>query len=183
MILTTDQLRQFVDFATGDDADAAMQLLLDATEADIVAVAGAAAGNVTELVRGGWSTLVLSRPIASVSAIMDDVYGYGLALASDDYRFDVGGFVLTRLWDGTNPGDTWGPWVTVTYTAADTTDSRVGVQIGLVRLMLAYHPGILSQRIGDWEETYQATNSVSGYATERAALLNTLSNGPRMAVI
>lgn len=182
-ILTLAQLRQFVDFPTGTAADTALQQLLDASEADILAVTGALTGNATELVVGGWSALIVSRPMAAVVTVTDDAYGTPLVLAADDYRFSVGGYVLHRLSDGTNPGGTWGPLVRVVYTPAALDDQAVTVQVGLIRLVLNYNPGLLQQDIGDWSETYQTTNSVSGYAIERAALLASLTNGPLMVVI
>lgn len=183
MLLTLDEVRQFVTFPVSDDADDALQLLLDATEADILAAAGASDASGVELIRGGWDTLILSRPISSVSAVVDDVDGSATTLASDDYRFTAGGYVLYRLSTGTHPGGRWGPLVQVTYTSPDTLARYQQVQAQLVRLALGYNPGLLSTRVGDWQETYQATNSVSGYATERESLLSTLSPGPSMVVL
>ena len=180
MILTPTQLRQFVDFPTGDDADRALSTLLAATEADIEQVVGSPVGAVSELVRGGFTTVTVSRPILAVTGITDDVYGYALTLASGDYRFVPGGFVLHREWLGPYPGDTWGPWVSVTYTAADDFDRRAVVQVGLVKAMLNHNPGIIQQAIGDWSEQYA---TATDYLVERGALLATLTPGPRMAVL
>lgn len=181
-LLTVTEARQFVAFPSGTEADAALQLLLNATEADILGAVGATASG-AELIEGGWDAIIVSRPIASVTAVVDDVDGSAVTLASDDYRFTVGGYVMHRLSSGTHPGGRWGPLVSVTYTGVDTTAQRKQVQVALVRLALGYNPGLLSTRVGDWQETYQATNSVSGYVTERAALLSTLTPGPAMVVL
>src|SRR6188472_550510 len=137
MLLTLDEARQFVDWPTGDDADNALQTLLDATEADIATVMGGSVGEVTEYLAGGWTTLIVSRPIASITTVTDDAYGEGATdLEPDDYRYSVGGYVLRRLWGGTNAGSVWGPWVSITYAPQDDLARRQSVQAGLIKATL-----------------------------------------------
>lgn len=180
-ILLIDELRQHVEYPTGSDADEALQRLLDATEAEIVRAAGPS-GDVTEFVDGGWTTLILSRPVTSVTSVTVDYYGSPLVLSTDDYRFTAGGYVLHRLWNGTNPAGFWSGKVMVTYTPEDDAALRAGVQLDLVRLAINSTPGLTQRQIGDWSETFSAS-SVMNPAIERDLILARLSSTPRMLVI
>ena len=177
--LTVTELRKSVDYPTGADGDAALQLMLDAAEEAIVKRAGAV-GAVTELVTGGWTTLVLDRPIASVASVTVDYDGTPLVLAVDDYRFNVGGYVLRRL-SGTNSAYDWAGTVRVTYTPVDDTDTREMAQVGLVRLYISSHPGLVSQTIGDWSETFASGDYSYTAAVEE--ILATLDAGHGMVVV
>jgi hypothetical protein len=181
MILTVDELRQHVDFPTGSDADDALQRLLDASEADIVRAVGAP-GAVTEYVDGGWTTLITSRPIASLTSVTLDFDGTPLAVETDDYRFTTGGQVLHRLATGTNPGYYWSGKVEVIYTPADDEAIRAAVQVDLIRLALSVSPGLTGRTIGDWSETY-AANSAYNPDIARELILSRLSGPPGMVVI
>jgi hypothetical protein len=181
MLLTLDEARVLVvGFPTGDDADGVLQLLLDAAEADITRTAGPV-GTITDYLEGGWSRLVTSQPVGTITSIIEDPDGTPLTLAADDYR--VTGSVIERLNTGTNPGGPWSYRVNVSYTAADDIARRCEVQANLVKLAVAYRPSLVSMQVGDWAETYQSTNSVSGYVIERQAILSTLTVGLRMVVI
>lgn len=180
-ILTVAQLRTHIAYPTGTDADAALQRLLNAAEEAILEAIGAA-GALTELHTGGYLHLILSRPITTMTTVIEDVDGESLTLASDDYRFTVGGFVLERLSTGTNPRSTWLGRVSTLYTPVADTSTRELVQIELCRIFINHHPGLTSQTIGDWSETF-ASNSVWNYAMERDAILAQLAPPSGMVVI
>jgi hypothetical protein len=184
VLLTLDQLRAMVPgLPTGDDADDVVQMMLDATEADIVEAAGSTGSRsqvVTEDAR--YPALIVSHPIGAITSVTEDPYGTPLVLSSDDYRFTPGGFVLYRMTNGTNAASRWPRQVTIVYTTAEDIERRCMVQLGLCRLLVSYNPGLLSMRVGDWSETYQSTNSVSGYTVERNALLASLAPTSAMRV-
>lgn len=180
-ILLIDEIRQHVEFPTGDDADDALQRLLDATEAEIVRTAGES-GSVTELIDGGWPTVILSRPIDSLSSVTVDYDGTPLVLSTDDYRYTAGGYVLHRLTTGTNPSSHWSGKVRVVYIAQDDDALRAGVQVDLVRLAINTSPGLTARTIGDWSETF-AASSVYNPSVERDLILSRLAPAPAMVVL
>ncbi len=171
-LLTVPQLREHVETPL---PDAAVQRLLDDAEAAITAQVGPV-GTVSETIQGGYSTLILSRPVGAVTSIVAN----GTTLAANDYR--AGSYVLSRLTGGTNPASYWAGSVVVTYTPADDTATRQRVQIELVRLALTYNPGLTSETIGDWSQTF-ASNSVYNYQIERDGILATLGGSTYMAVL
>ena len=162
MTLTVAQLRTFVTSSLVDDA---LQTLLDAAAASIVDVTGAT-GEVTEYLNGHYPRIVTSRLIGTVTSVTED----DVTLAADDYR--ASGYVLTRLDDGTNPRSAWGSEVVVVYASPDATAEYDRVQLELVKLDLAQNPGLVSQRIGDWEETYRTDAT---YEAQRADILASLT--------
>jgi hypothetical protein len=177
-ILSPEELRKHLDYPQGPDADDALVQLLDAAEAAIVQVAGTS-GAYTELLPGGWPTLILARQIGTLTTITESFDGTPLVLASDDYRHIAGGYVLNRLSTGTNPGYSWSGRVQVIYTPANDMALRIEAQVNLLRQMSTRHPGLSSQAIGDWAESYLSS---SEYEEERDAILDRLSPGSLMVV-
>ncbi len=171
-LLTVPQLREHVETPL---PDAAVQRLLDDAEAAITAQVGPV-GTVSETIEGGYSTLILSRPVGAITSITAN----GTTLAANDYR--AGSYVLTRLGTGTNPASYWAGSVVVTYTPVADTATRQRVQVELVRLALTYNPGLTSETIGDWSQSF-ATGSGYNYQIEREAILATLGDATFMAVV
>ncbi len=170
--MTVAQLRTFV---TSPLPDEALLTLLSAAASAITGVAGAT-GEVTEYVAGGYTRIVVGRQIGTLTSVTEN----GTALTATDYR--ASGYVLTRLDTAANP-TTWGTAVVVVYTPADDTAERQRVQLELVKLDLTYQPGLVSQDIGTWSETYQNAASMS-YADQRAEILASLgASGGGMVVI
>jgi hypothetical protein len=170
MLLTVAELREHV---TSTLPDAALQRLLDASEAAIVEIVGAT-GEITEHIHGyGLHRIVVARPIETVSSVTED----HIVLAADDYR--ASGYVVTRTGHGTNPSWIWGSYLTVVYTPADDAVERQRVQMELVRLDLNWKPGLTQQTVEGFAEQYAAT-----YEQSRADILDTLSaSGGGMVVI
>jgi len=170
--LTVEQLRSIVTTTLADDG---LQILLDAAEAAILAVAGGA-GEVTEYIEDepGYPTLVLARLPGEVSAVTEG----GVLLDPSAYR--VSGYVLARL-DANGAPYRWGRSTSVTYTPADDGAERSRVQAELVKLDLTFSPGLTAQSIGSWSESY--LQGGEAYAGERAAILATLGRADGMAVV
>lgn len=176
-ILTVADLRTLLTSSLEDDA---LQILLDAEEAAIVAAAGAT-GEVTEHIStGGYHRLVLDRPAGAIASVTEYIGGVATVLAADDYRAE--GYVLTRLGNGTNQSWRWAPHVVVVHTPTAGTAEWQRVQLLLVKLDLDYQPGVTSETIGTWAVT-KAANSVWNYDLERANILASLGVGGRMTIV
>jgi len=168
MPLSVTQMRAFVTTSLSDEA---LLILLDAAAEAIVAEIGYP-GSTSERMHARGDLLMLSRPALSVTSVTED----GTALAADDYDLSFSGQTLRRLDDGTSPRGYWRGWVVVASLPRDDTATRQRVQRELVMLDIAFHPGLVSQTIGTWSETY-ATGSQATYAEQRAAILASLSGG------
>jgi len=170
LYLSVDQFRAFN--AAANLSDEALLILLDAAAQAIIAAVGYS-GQITEWLRGGRGPLLmLSRPALTVISIVED----DTTLAADDWELSSSGQTLRRLDDGTNPRWYWYGRVDIAYLPRDDTAERQRVQRQLVQLDLSYQPGLASQTIGTWSETY-ATGSQATYAEQRAAILASLSGG------
>lgn len=153
-------------------SDARLQDLLDATEQDILAAAGAVAEQ-TEYAYGGYSALVLTRPIGTVTSVTEESKTLSeLELAADDYWVD--GYILRRLDTGTNPRRTWNGLVEVVHAPASDTAERKRAQVALVRLDLAAAAGVASERIGDYAIGYANTSGGTNYQQQRQLILDSL---------
>lgn len=175
-LLTVDQFREHVETSLVDDA---IQRLLDDAEAEIIRYAGDL-GSVTELIDGGSSRLVLSRRAGSVTSVTETSGTTTTTLDADDWRLRSA-YVLERLNTGTNPRWTWSRFATVTYVAADDTDTRAVVQLELVKIAIARNPGLAAQTIGAWTEQY-VNNSAWNPDLERASILARLLD-PSIGVV
>jgi hypothetical protein len=164
MILTVTELRGHV---TSGLADGDLQRLLDAAEDDITRVAGPL-DSATEYRPGGHDSIVLDqRPsaVASVKEMFDTPAV--LTLASNDYR--VEGYILWRLWTGTNPRYWWWGRVQVIHTPVQNLAERQRAQIALVKLDLSVAGGVTSERIGDYSVGYGSVGA--SYQAQRANVL------------
>lgn len=154
--------------------DAWLQILLDATEAEIADELGGPVGSVTEVVDGSLlSWLTLRRRADSITTIVETSDSVVTTIAADDYRIALDRRSLQRLGTGTNPSARWPRLVSVTYAAEADEPTRKRVQKALVELDAGYAPGRTDEQIGAWRESYQQS-SVWNYQTERKAILATL---------
>jgi hypothetical protein len=177
MALTVAQLREHV---TSSLADTALQRLLDDAYAAIAEAIGAS-GDVDESHRAGnGPLLMLAHAASAIVSVTEDATGTAVALDPDDYFLRPSGSLLERLATGPNPRSYWGGRVDLTLTPRLAEAQRDRVAIELVKLEITSNPGIASQRIGPWTETYAQgggdTEGESGYAAQRAAILATLDN-------
>lgn len=174
-ILTVAQLRSLVTSSLGDPA---LQILLDAEEAAIVAAAGGAS-EVTEYILTGWRhRLVLDQLAGSIASVTEYNGGVATVLAADDYRAE--GYVLTRTGRGTNPSWRWASAVAVVHTPNVDNGEWERVQLDLVRLDLSRNPGVTQEQIGTWSVTYAGPTAVDD---ERTAILTSLGMGGRMVIV
>ncbi|HEY5275074.1 MAG TPA: hypothetical protein VIK38_00810 [Coriobacteriia bacterium] len=174
-ILTVAQLRTFI---TTPLEDPALQILLDAEEAAIIAEAGAT-GEVTEYLQGAWNhRLVLDHLAGTIARVTEHWGGTETVLSTDDYRAE--GYVLSRLGNGTNQSWRWAPHVVVVHTPTTDTAEWDRVQVDLVRLDLSRNPGITAETIGTWSTSYAAPTAID---EERAAILASLGGGGRMTIV
>lgn len=182
MILTVPQLRGFI--RTPLD-DAALQILLDQTEEDILKFAGAP-GQVTELIDGGYRRLTLNRPATSILSVVETI---GLTLTTQitldasDYRIRAYGYVLERLGTGTNPRWFWGRLVTVTYSYAADDAVRQMVQVDLIKLELAFSAGVAGETIGAWSESFRASTAEGSQEDMRNEILSRLNPEPELRAV
>jgi hypothetical protein len=169
MILTVDELREHV---SSDLPDSALQRLLDAAEYEIVDRIGEP-GARTELIGGGSRYLTVSRPIDSVSTVVETMLNDSQTLDATDYRTRFGGFLIERIITGLHGRFRWWGDVSVTYTPIDDSALRATVQIDLCKLALTSNPGLIAETIGAWTEQY-ASNALWNSTVEHDAILSRL---------
>lgn len=176
-ILTVAELREHVPTTLVDDA---VQRLLDATEAEIVRVAGEP-GSTTELLTGGGRYIALSRPASAITSITETRYADVTVLAADDYLMHPGGYLFERQTGGTNSRHTWFGQVAVVYTPVDDADIRIGVQIDLFKLTENYTAGLVSETVGSWTRAFK--QAMDANSSERDDILSRLYPDPGMVVV
>jgi hypothetical protein len=177
-ILTTAEYRLFEDT---DLTDPALQILLDASEIEIVRYAGHPTTQVEWL--SGGQYIYLYRPASAIVSITETILSSGTVttLATDDWELSPDGFLLRRLDTGTNPYSHWHGRVAVTYTPLDDEALRKAVQLDLIRLALSFQPGTVSERIGEWSETF--TSAMDANRRVRDEIMGRLSYGPSLVVV
>lgn len=168
LYLTLDQFRAFEPGSTLSDES--LLILLQASAADIVGAIGPLGDVVTVLGAHG-PLLMLPYRASGIVSVTEDAYGEALSLAADDYELSWSGRTLRRLNDGTNPRDYWWRRVKVTLTPVDDLAQRQRAQLALMRLDITTNPGLASQTIGTWSESYRTDVPVS---EQRAEILATL---------
>jgi hypothetical protein len=149
-----------------------LQMLLDSAEAEIISRRGPVTGPLTD-VRLGFVRLVgLSRPcadagITTITEIASD--GTQQVLDSTDWLIYPNMRHLVRLPYGTHGANRWDNWVQVVYTPRDDTAQRKRVQLGLVKLDLAYN-GFNAQATQN-----ESRSALADYYHARNALLNSFA--------
>lgn len=174
-LLTKEEARKHLpNYPTGADYDDALQRLLDASEAAITERAGPT-GAVTEWHTSETAFIYPHRPVSSVTSITETVGTTVTTLAANDYRVWPGGRMVERLVTGTNARGSWTGLVTLIYASDDALAHREATQVLLIEQFLNYHPGLTSEQIGSWTQTFYS-NSVYNWAIERENILATLGN-------
>lgn len=156
--------------------DEALQLRIDAIEAEITAKYGDVSALV-QTVTGGERYLFPARPVASVTSITERVGDVTTTLAADDYEIQDGGRSLLRIGSGTTPRSRWGTTLVLTAVTADSTAIRKGVIIDLLDLDLRPQ-GLASKDIGEWSESYVTGSQNATRETTRNEIMGRLSGGP-----
>lgn len=165
-LLSTDEIREHVDT---DLSDTALQLLIDAADADLVRTHGphATDGSVVEHhnPRDGDRYVFLRRPADGAVVVTRTYYDDAPAVVdATEYRLDAPRKValLGCLWG-------YGP-VTVAYTSTADLAARRSVLMDLVRLAIRYEAAS-STRMGDAQVSHVE------YEPERARILARLDTG------
>lgn len=129
--------------------DATLTLILNAETEALEREVGAESEVETHLATGN-KKLVLRRKPESIDEIVErrHLLDTTTTLSGDDYRI-LGERILYRLGDGTNPEDTWGDEVVITYTAEIDSNLRDRVLIDLVLLSVEFS-AYKKQDVGDW---------------------------------
>lgn len=164
-LLTVDELREHLET---DLADAALQRILDAEEAEIIQRYGPHA-TATETLSGNGTLLILARTPLTITSITETYETTTTTLAADDYRLWPGGRIERSVY-GTNPASYWSPVATVTYVPVDMTAQRRGCLIRLATLAVAYR-GVKAESVGSGDYSMTAQD----YTTEREKLLRSLA--------
>jgi hypothetical protein len=167
MSLTVAEVREHVETELGDEA---LQRLLDAAYQAIDAEAGQG-GDRSELLHPGGDLLFLSRRAESMTSVVER----STTLDATDYLLRPGGLLLQRLSTGTHPSSRWHGRIDVTYRAFGEEAERDRVALALLSLDVTHQPGLASQSLGAWSESYQPTTDTTGYTQERAAILASLN--------
>jgi hypothetical protein len=153
-----------------------LQRLLDAAEETIILAVGpylvvsGADDQINEIhtPRSAGPLIHLARRASSIEEVIEG----DETLAADDYELRSSGYVLRRLDDGTNPAGYWRNRLYITYTPMSDMAIREMVQIGLVKIDIAFNPALASQTIGSWAETYATGKSLPDQRTDMLAQLN-----------
>lgn len=166
-LLSVDEVK---DHLATDLDDAALSLIIDAEEAEIVRRFGphAQSGTVSEFHAGYNRRLYLHRPATAITSVVEEWPYYGLGtdivtLTPDDYTLRGNRF-LERV------NGMWGRYVTVVYTPVSDDAQRKIVLIQLVKLAMAY-TGLETELVGDTEITYRE------HFAERETVLRQLARG------
>ena len=168
MINTLGEVRAAIATSLTDDS---LRDLMEAAEADILAVAGPI-DFVSEYIGGGHRALVLAHEPESISSITEDVDGTATVLAADDFR--VEGYILHRLTTGTNPSSWWRGLVLVAMARSDDWPLRKRAQVALIRLDLQTASGVSAERMGDYSVSYGSQRGPT-YSDQRVAILSSLT--------
>lgn len=117
------------------------------------------------------TVIELPRPAETITSIVEYPTAYpsnGVTLAADDWLLSPSGLYLTRLRTGTHPRYDWHRIVVVTYDTRDDTGQYIAAQVALVKAALTY-TGRTARG------TPQESETISGYADEREAILSTIA--------
>lgn len=165
-LLVPADARRFIDT---DLDDIALQLLLDAAEADIVDAAGPVGTVVEFLTAGPGDLILLSQQAASVTSVIE----VDTTLNANDYELYGSGRALHRKSTGANPDYRWRGRLVVTYVPVSSLERRKATQVALVKLALDFNPALASETIGAWSQTFRTEPS---YVQQRDAILAGLTS-------
>jgi len=162
--------------------DAALQMFLDAAEAEITRFAGAA-GTSEEWFQGGQQFISLARPFSAITSITEITTWDGVTqlLDSTDYLAYPGNFRLQRVGTGNHPRWYWYGRIVVIYTATDDDTLRKAVQAELVKLDLDTKFGVTQETVGQWSQSFQ--QQAGDTEKQREYILSRLSPGPSFVVV
>lgn len=169
MALTAADVKNYIETSLPNEQ---LDLLLGAAYADIDNAIGPV-GNVSEWHSPHGDLIMLGSRAQVIVSVLERAQSTSpTTLAADDYQLSTDGWTLRRLRGGTNAAYHWHPKVNVTFTPWSDEDERDRVAISLVKLDLTHQPGIASQTIGSWSETFSPGDT--SYTEQRRAILASL---------
>lgn len=150
-VLSVAELQAQVETDLGSSA---LQQIIDAVERDITEWAGDPTSEVHEVDETELLAVIrLPVKAGSITSVVEftdaEHQPTKTTLAASDYELSADGWEVRRLSSGTNPSDTWGWHLVVTYVPATDTARRKQTAIQLARLEIT-HSGYASERVGDW---------------------------------
>jgi hypothetical protein len=153
----------------GDDvtlSDDTLEMLLDAAREAVDDFVGPV-GDAEAHARPSGPLLPLPRRALSIVSVVER----DVVLNPLDYALRPSGSVLVRLDTGPSPSSRWSGRVDVIYVAVPDLAAREAAMVALVQLDASRQtPGLVSQRIGDWEESY-ASPADGEYLAARQEIL------------
>jgi hypothetical protein len=159
MALTIELVRER---APSSLSEAALNSLLAETYSHIAHVIGEP-GPLTEvLTADAGDVLLLSRPAASITSVLEN----NTELDASDYKLGTTRLLL-RLSTGGHPSLRWRGRPEITYEVLNDVAERDRIAMALIKLEMNFNPGLASQRIGQWAESYSQGVDV---AAEREAI-------------
>ncbi len=164
-LMVVKEVRNHVETGLVDDA---LERIMDSVEEDIDQEFGAVASQVDDL-EGKTKSIFMTRPIGSITSIMETVGTTDITLATNDYKRRHNS-QIDRLNTGTNSRNKWGDRVLVTYVPVDDTKRRQMVYIRLIELALKYN-ALKGENSGDYSSTS------AEYEKERLGILRGLRRG------
>ena len=164
-LMAISQVREHVETGLVDDA---LERFMDSVEEDIDQEFGAVASQVDDL-EGKTKLLFTTRPISSITSIVETVGTTDTTLATNDYKKRHNS-QIDRLNTGTNSRTKWGDRVLVTYVPVDDTKRRQMVYIRLIELAVKYN-ALKGENAGDY------SSQSAEYEKERLGILRGLRRG------
>lgn len=111
---------------------------------------------VNELISARGELFRLSQPASEILTLKEA----GTTRAADTFELRSDGRTVRRVGTGTWPYIRgWRGGIDVTYVPLEDTARREVAQLALVRLFLDFNPGVVSERIGEWSETFAQGNA------------------------
>lgn len=135
---------------------------------------GAVGAPITDILPGGFVSIVPSRRVVEITGVTERSSGSSLVLGSSDFRVVDGGRRIERLATGANPRSAWADEVEVVYDPLDDQKQRDEVIVKLVILSINYE-GVKSDNIDGY------TSSHLDFDAERETLLCSLDRSVKLA--
>lgn len=127
---------------------------------------------VSELITARGPLIRLSQPAAEILTVKER----DITLDAEDYELRSGGWVVRRLRTGPYPyTHGWYGGIDITYVPLSNTSARELAQLELIELHLNNTPGVTSERIGEWSETF--SQSRDEYMQSRDRILAGITGG------
>ena len=164
-LVTIAELKEHIET---DLSDTALQRIIDANDAMIIARFGALVAETETryfgMVEVSSAMFWLARMASAVTSAIETIGTTDTTLSADDYSLDSNGMILRRLATGTNGAEFWGEKVIVQYVPQDKTAQRTLALVNLCRIDIITN-GLKLEATGD----YKAVSA--DYSAEREKII------------